>query len=154
MTRKNLKRGDHIYADYGDVIHHGIYCGDDRVIHYDRRSGICEVSLSNFTKDHDVSVQKHDDAYSADRVVSRAKKRLGEKKYNLLFKNCEHFATSCKVGRSRCRQLENPAKAAVKFVSHHQRKIVKKVIRKPEKLIKNLPKKAKSTFKKTIKRIF
>lgn len=154
MTRKNWKRGDHIYVDYGAVIHHGIYCGDDRVIHYDRRSGICEVSLSNFAKHHDVSVQKYDHAYSADRVVSRAKKRLGEKKYNLLFKNCEHFATSCKIGRSRCRQLENPPKAAHKFVSHHQRKIVKKVARKSEKSLKILSKKAKSTFKKAIKNIF
>jgi hypothetical protein len=124
------------------------------VIHYGSRSKICEVSLSDFAKHHDVSVQKYDHAYPADRVVSRAKKRLGEKKYNLLFNNCEHFATSCKVGRSRCRQLENPAKAAVKLISHHQRKIVKKVARKPEKSLKILSKKAKSTFKKAIKRIF
>ena len=154
MTRKNLKRGDHIYVSYGGFTHHGIYCGDDRVIHYGSRSKICEVSLSDFAKHHDVSVQKYDHAYPADRVVSRAKKRLGEKKYNLLFNNCEHFATSCKVGRSRCRQLENPAKAAVKLISHHQRKIVKKVARKPEKSLKILSKKAKSTFKKAIKRFF
>ena len=153
MTRKNLKRGDHIYVSYGTFTHHGIYCGDDRVIHYGSRSKICEVSLSDFAKHRDVSAQKYDDAYSADRVVSRAKKRLGEKKYNLLFNNCEHFATWCKVGRSRCRQLENPAKAAVKLVSHPVRKVVKKVVHKSEKSLKILSKNAKSTFKKAMKSI-
>ena len=154
MTHKDLKRGDHIYANYGGYTHHGIYCGDGKVIHYGAKGKIREVSLSSFAQHHHVSVQKYDHAYPADRVVSRAKKRLGEKKYHLLFNNCEHFATSCKVGRSRCRQLENPAKAAVKLISHHQRKIVKKVARKPEKSLKILSKKAKSTFKKAIKRFF
>ena len=154
MTHKDLKRGDHIYANYGGYTHHGIYCGDGKVIHYGAKGKIRKVSLISFAQHHHVSVKKYDHPYPADRVVSRAKKRLGEKKYHLLFNNCEHFATSCKVGRSRCRQLENPAKAAVKLISHHQRKIVKKVARKPEKSLKILSKKAKSTFKKAIKRFF
>jgi cell wall-associated NlpC family hydrolase len=154
MTRKNLKRGDHIYVSYGGFTHHGIYCGDDRVIHYGSRSKICEVSLSDFAKYHDVSVQKYDHAYPADRVVSRAKKRLGEKKYHLLFNNCEHFAAWCKVGRSRSRQVEYFTKSVVKLASHHGHKVVKKVVRESGKSLKFLVKKTTSTVHKTIKSIF
>ena len=158
MIHKNLKRGDHIYANYGGYTHHGIYCGDDKVIHYSANFGvsgkICKVTLSSFTQHHHVSVQKYDHAYPADRIVLRAEKRLGEKKYNPLFNNCEHFAAWCKVGRSRCRQLENPAKAVVKLASHHQHKIVKKVVRESGKSLKFLVKKTTSTVKKTIKSIF
>ena len=100
MTHKTLKRGNHIYVNRGGYTHHGIYCGDDRVIHYDGGK-IREVSLSTFAQNHHVSVQKHHHSYPADRVISRANKRLGEKKYNLVFNNCEHFAAWCKVGRSR-----------------------------------------------------
>ncbi|XP_070173541.1 phospholipase A and acyltransferase 1-like [Littorina saxatilis] len=33
-----------------------------------------------------------------DEIVERARKRLGQKGYNLLSKNCEHFATWCRYG--------------------------------------------------------
>ena len=33
--------------------------------------------------------------------------RLGEQSYNLLFNNCEHFATWCKTGLHRSAQMEN-----------------------------------------------
>jgi cell wall-associated NlpC family hydrolase len=154
MTHKDLKRGDHIYANYGGYTHHGIYCGDGKVIHYGARGKIRKVSLKSFAQHHHVSVQKYDHPYPADRVVSRAKKRLGEKKYDFLFNNCEYFATWCKVGRSRCRQLENPAKAVVKLASHHGHKVVKKVVRESGKSLKFLVKKTTSTVHKTIKSIF
>lgn len=154
MTRKTLKRGDHIYVNYGGYTHHGIYCGNERVIHYGRGGKIREVSLSSFAQHHHVSVQKHHHSYPADRVISRANKRLGEKKYNLVFNNCEHFAAWCKVGKSRSRQVENPAKSVIKFISHHQTKVVKKVARESQKSLKAISKKTSSSFKKAIKSIF
>ena len=154
MTGKTLKRGDHIYVNYGGYTHHGIYCGDDKVIHYGARSKVREVLLSDFAQKHHVSVQKYYHSYPAERVVSRAKKRLGEKKYNLVFNNCEHFAVWCKVGKSRSMQVENPVKSIIKLISHNQRKIVKKVARKSEKPLKVLSKSTQSTFKKVIKSIF
>jgi phage shock protein A len=38
-------------------------------------------------------------------VIHRAQSRLGERKYNLLFNNCEHFATWCKTGVSYSKQV-------------------------------------------------
>ena len=33
--------------------------------------------------------------------------RIGEQRYNLLFNNCEHFATWCKTGRHRSEQVDS-----------------------------------------------
>jgi hypothetical protein len=40
-------------------------------------------------------------------VVHRAYTRLGERHYNLLFNNCEHFATWCKTGRTESQQVKD-----------------------------------------------
>ena len=37
-------------------------------------------------------------------IVDRAKSRLGEKGYNILFDNCEHFTTYCRNGVKRSEQ--------------------------------------------------
>lgn len=42
---------------------------------------------------------------SAKETVRRAKSRLGETGYSLLFNNCEHFAMWCKTGSAECNQL-------------------------------------------------
>lgn len=44
--------------------------------------------------------------YSGLETVRRAKSRMGEAKYNLLFRNCEHFALWCKTGISESHQAE------------------------------------------------
>ena len=43
---------------------------------------------------------------SAVSVIARAESRLGEGAYDLLFNNCEHFATWCREGRSRSPQAD------------------------------------------------
>ena len=37
---------------------------------------------------------------SRDEIVTRAKSKLGEDKYNVVFNNCEHFAHWCCTGTS------------------------------------------------------
>lgn len=49
--------------------------------------------------------------YSPDETVERARSRLGEKKYDLLMNNCEHFAIWCKTGLSKSYQIEKLLKA-------------------------------------------
>jgi hypothetical protein len=41
-----------------------------------------------------------------DSVVERAKSRIGERNYNLLNNNCEHFATWCTYGEAVSRQVQ------------------------------------------------
>jgi hypothetical protein len=45
--------------------------------------------------------------YSPEAVVFRAESRLGEEEYELIFNNCEHFATWCKTGIHESKQSEN-----------------------------------------------
>lgn len=44
--------------------------------------------------------------YSPEETVERAKSRLGETDYNLIVKNCEHFAIWCKTGLSESYQVD------------------------------------------------
>ncbi|AFZ18288.1 lecithin retinol acyltransferase family protein [Allocoleopsis franciscana] len=46
-------------------------------------------------------------SYSPEAVVVRAESRLGEEGYDLIFNNCEHFATWCKTGIHESKQSEN-----------------------------------------------
>ena len=91
-----MARGDQIYA-YRELLnlqgvyaHHGIDCGDGSVIHYRKPSEIVErTSLETFARGGKIHVVRHVEvgfSFIPDVVVERALSRLGEQKYNLLFK--------------------------------------------------------------------
>lgn len=109
-----MARGDQIYVWRpffnleGVYEHHGIDCGDGTVIHYRKPSETIErTSLATFTQGKKVYVKQYATSFLPDVVVQRAESRLGERKYNLLFNNCEHFATWCKTGFSDSLQLRD-----------------------------------------------
>jgi hypothetical protein len=141
--RTGLKMGDHIYADYGHCFHHGIYCGNDEVIHYVNGKRICKTPLSKFAKKQRIHIKRHLRSFSQTRVVKRARRRLGERNYNLIFNNCEHFANWCKKGRSRSPQVEDLSKSSVKVASSG----IKKVKTVTEIIRKGVLRKARKTFR-------
>lgn len=109
-----MARGDQIYAMRhflnidGMYQHHGIDCGDGTVIHYRKPSETIErTSLETFSQGNPIYVKSYPLGYTPDVVVERALSRMGEKKYNLLFNNCEHFATWCKTGVNESQQIRN-----------------------------------------------
>lgn len=112
-----MKEGDHIYIYLRDKVtgvkftHDGIYIGEKKVIHYwngrIRKGKIYKDKWLRKT----VHTKKHKQCYEPERIIRRANKRLGEKKYNLAFNNCEHFAYWCKVGKSRSKQVEYKTKS-------------------------------------------
>lgn len=90
--------------------HHGIDIGDGRVIHYRKPSEIIEqTSFETFSKGNKVYSREYPDGFCfiPEVTVKRALSRLGENKYNLLFNNCEHFATWCKIGVSESKQIND-----------------------------------------------
>lgn len=108
--------GDQIYvwrelANLSGIYqHHGIDIGDGSVIHYRKPSEIIEqTSFETFSKGNKVYVRKYPDGFSfiPEVVVKRSFSRLGENKYNLLFNNCEHFASWCKIGISESKQVKD-----------------------------------------------
>ena len=110
----SMARGDQIYVMreflnfQGVYEHHGIDCGDGTVIHYRKPSETIErTSIATFTRGGKLYLKQYQVGYIADTTISRAQSRLGEQKYNLLFNNCEHFASWCKTGIAISQQIQN-----------------------------------------------
>lgn len=134
-----LKIGDHIFVDRSALgiklyEHHGIYVGDDMVVHYNGlargivlekscfeeilsnvvplyKRNIAKVemtSLEEFASGDVLQVKKHANApFSGQEVALRAKERIGEQKYNLIINNCEHFCNECVFGEHVSEQVQN-----------------------------------------------
>lgn len=104
ITRKISlpKVGSHLITPRTGYTHHGIYIGNERVIHY---SGLAdglsagpveEVSLSKFYQNKGLDVVLHPNGvFTNQEIVARARERLGETEYNLLYNNCETFVHYC-----------------------------------------------------------
>ena len=108
-----MARGDQVYA-IREVIgipyeHHGIDCGDGTIIHYSKigEAEISRTSRELFARGGRIYVVNQPTAFIPEVVVERACSRLGERRYDLFFNNCEHFANWCKVGRAESQQLRN-----------------------------------------------
>lgn len=52
-------------------------------------------------------------AYNPRETVERAREKIGENKYNLIFNNCEHFAIWCKTGISKSTQVDKVLKVLI-----------------------------------------
>ncbi|MEO1672059.1 MAG: lecithin retinol acyltransferase family protein [Cyanobacteria bacterium J06631_2] len=111
-----MAKGDciYVYRNFGQLKgvykHYGIDVGDGTVIHYRKPSEVIEqTSYATFSKGNPTYVAEYSKGfgYIPDVVVARAKSRLGEKDYNLLSNNCEHFACWCKTGISDSKQIRN-----------------------------------------------
>lgn len=106
--------GDHIYTFNGIVFHHGIYIGNDQVIHFNgevtdpMNASIRLDSIEDFGGSTIKVVTYAPDiqCYLPEEVVQRAHSRLNEKGYSLTKNNCEHFATWCKTGQHGSFQAE------------------------------------------------
>lgn len=111
-----MAQGDQIYV-YRELLnlegvyeHHGIDCGDGTVIHYRKPSETIErTSWEIFKRGKPIYRKQSSDKFYflPEIVISRAESRLGEQKYNLLFNNCEHFASWCKTGISQSKQIRD-----------------------------------------------
>jgi Lecithin retinol acyltransferase len=111
-----MGKGDHIYVDCDFYTHHGIDCGDGTAIHYigeALKGVITRTSIAEFTSGKQLFVKKYEVSDLSDIILLRAKSRLGENKYDLLFNNCEHFATWCKTGIHESEQVKRVATVAV-----------------------------------------
>ncbi len=114
-------------AKYGDIIgvskefmgykyeHYGVYIGDNKVIHFCSSTGkvkdteIQETAMGSYFKTGEYFILNINSPLklTPEEVVSRAKTRIGEKNYDLLQNNCEHFALWCKTGNCKSYQVDN-----------------------------------------------
>lgn len=111
--------GDHIKVQrwLGIYEHHGIEIEDEYVIHYTgegessekTNAQIKKTTKYEFSNDSDIKIVQYsyEESLPSEEVVRRAKSKLGEQHYNLLFNNCEAFAMWCKTGDKSSKQVDN-----------------------------------------------
>lgn len=122
-VQKKPKMGDHIRVLRigGLYAHHGVYVSDEEVIHFTGKDDdsildwskpeVISSDLEYFLKDGVLEIKEYSDEefpdlYSPEQIVTYARACLGDKGYNLVFNNCEHFANVCTLGRFRSNQVE------------------------------------------------
>ena len=108
-----MAKGDHIFVSKTGYSHHGIDIGNGKVIHYTGEPGsksnaaISETTKKEFSSGLKVQVVKYGKCLPVSRTLELAKSRVGEKKYNLVFNNCEHFAIFCKTEKHESEQVND-----------------------------------------------
>lgn len=96
-----LSLGDHLFVYRPFFTHHGLYVGEEQVIHYARGKVRLE-NFNRFTYGCQICVLPPSESplrHSKTEAINRAKSRLGEREYNLITNNCEHFVRWCRDGK-------------------------------------------------------
>ncbi|EHA59160.1 lecithin retinol acyltransferase family protein [Synechococcus sp. WH 8016] len=104
-----MAAADHLSVprQHGLFLHHGIDLGDGTIAHYLEGREILRSPLEEFKRGLETSVVEHEHPSPPGVTLRRAMSRIGEQRYNLLFNNCEHFASWCKTGRHQSGQVES-----------------------------------------------
>jgi hypothetical protein len=105
--------GSHLVTPRRGYLHHGIYVGGRKVVHYSglahglRGGPVEEVPLSHFASRQCVWIRSNAPSdFAVREVIYRARSRIGEDRYRLLTNNCEHFCEWCLRGTARSAQIE------------------------------------------------
>jgi hypothetical protein len=117
MAENKYSPGDHLSVERKLYTHHGIYFGDNTVIHYNGPvkgtliQGIVEKStLEEFSNGAEIKVIPHPKAkFSRKEILERAESRLKENDYSIFSNNCESFCNWCINGKSKSDQTNKIA---------------------------------------------
>lgn len=89
-SKDSIKRAQHLKVIRFGYSHHALSISEYEVIHY--QDGEVKIdSIEGFAKGAAIHVVDTPRFYKKDEVLARAYSKLGERNYNLLFNNCEHF---------------------------------------------------------------
>jgi Lecithin retinol acyltransferase len=105
--------GSHLVTPRRGYLHHGIYVGGRKVVHYSglarglRGGPVEEVPLSRFAARQRIWIRSNAPSnFDVREIIRRARSRVGEDCYRLLTNNCEHFCEWCLHGTPRSLQVE------------------------------------------------
>ena len=122
--QSECKFGDMIRISFGNFYHYGIFVSEEEVIQFGlppfegllnrnfEDIAVCVSDIYTFAGGRIVevaSIEKSDKKrrISPKKTVQRARERIGEKGYDILHNNCEHFARYCYFGEKRCEVTES-----------------------------------------------
>eukprot|EP01100_Stratorugosa_tubuloviscum_P007831 TRINITY_DN3221_c0_g1_i2.p1 TRINITY_DN3221_c0_g1~~TRINITY_DN3221_c0_g1_i2.p1 ORF type:complete len:155 (-),score=66.28 TRINITY_DN3221_c0_g1_i2:90-554(-) len=98
--------------------HHGIKFtledGTELVIHYsgnpnDFNGSVSHTNLVDFAYPsliQEIKTIEHEKTLKLEEIIEKSNSRLGEKSYNLVKNNCEHFAYYCMTGEAKSTQVQ------------------------------------------------
>ena len=115
--------GDMIRIKTGNIYHYGVYVSDSEVIQFgvapNARAGLKDSEIEVLATDIDVFLngeylevcvldkKELKTRIPPKKTVELARSRIGERGYNILYNNCEHFANECVMGVRRCSQADD-----------------------------------------------
>lgn len=114
-----MQIGDHLVTPRTGYTHHGLYLGNQQVIHYSGKSAhdqgsIQLVMLEEFCEGKACRVRDYPfRVYGRKESVERADQRLGEAHYSILFNNCEQFVAWCIMGFGYSEQINTVVSATI-----------------------------------------
>lgn len=103
----DLTIGSHLITPRFGYQHHGIYIGNQQVIHFTSTGKVERISLDEFTDNNGYAIHPFHSKFSRNEIVERAASRLGDDNYNVVFNNCEHFCNWCIHDEHRSQQVRN-----------------------------------------------
>ena len=115
--------GDMIRVSFGNFHHYGIYVSDDEVIQFGLSPalnvGLKEEDIKVLSSNIDTFLnggflqvavldkKEEKSRLKAEETVKRARARMGEGGYHILYNNCEHFASSCVFNKASCSETDD-----------------------------------------------
>ena len=113
----DLGPGDHIKTNWILYDHHMIVVKvirEDRIgIIHKRKDQEPVVEEEVSCRPDDLTLLVYDSPFSGVEIVMRARERIGQSYYNLVFANCEHFVTEVRTGWAVSLQLETVGQWAI-----------------------------------------
>ena len=119
---KDPSFGDMVRVKTGSIYHFGVFVDENEVIQFglapcarqtvkDSDIEICSSDIDTFLCGGFLEVAELDKKELKKRrppkeTVEYARSRLGEKGYNILYNNCEHFANQCVLNEKNCLQTD------------------------------------------------
>eukprot|EP00800_Vazella_pourtalesii_P006049 TRINITY_DN173_c0_g1_i12.p1 TRINITY_DN173_c0_g1~~TRINITY_DN173_c0_g1_i12.p1 ORF type:complete len:173 (+),score=34.06 TRINITY_DN173_c0_g1_i12:55-573(+) len=107
-----IEPGDILYRDnkiVGLANHYGVYIGEEGVIDFSRE-GVRLSSFGDFAGQYEIHIRRYDRMRSKEEIVETALYYLKDEEewgeYNLVFNNCEHFASFCATGEKKSGQVK------------------------------------------------
>ena len=120
--KKPMTRGDIVRVKVGEIRHYGICVEDDAIVQFgpnpsrrgqtrDDAIAVCLTDVADFCAGEafEVGVPSAEELTrrrTVEEIVRAATARVGERGYNVIHNNCEHFAYECYLGERRSEQEE------------------------------------------------
>ena len=114
--------GDMIRVKAGTIHHYGVYVSDGEVIQFglapnarpelkDSDIEVLSTDIDTFLNGQFLEVAEFDRKEkkthpTPEEAVARARARMGERGYHILYNNCEHFANECVTGKHCSQQVD------------------------------------------------